>query len=96
MGPLSSLFGVNPALIPVLFAGQPDQMISLSRYDGSVRRNDIEIQHTLIPGADWRFVWGVSYRIDTLESYQILGTTQPRSDYIRRLFLMPSGTPATI
>lgn len=86
VGPLSSLFGVNPALIPVLFAGQPDQMISLSRYDGTVRRNDVEIQHTIVPGGDWRLVWGVSYRVDTFESYQVLGTARPRSDYIRRLF----------
>jgi iron complex outermembrane receptor protein len=86
VGPISSLFGVNPALIPLLFQGQPDQMISLSRYDGAVRRSDIELQHTLIPGNNWRFVWGMSYRIDTLESYQILGTTRLRSDYTRRLF----------
>lgn len=85
IGPLSDLFGVNPALIPVVF-GQPDQMISLSRYDGTVRRSDIEIQHTLAPGDDWRLVWGASYRIDTLESFQILGSSEPRSDYVRRLF----------
>lgn len=86
IGPLSSVFGVNPALIPLLFQGQPDQLITLSRYDGTVRRNDIELQHTLIPGNDWRFVWGMSYRVDTLQSYQILGTTRARSDHIRRLF----------
>ncbi|MGE0372657.1 MAG: TonB-dependent receptor plug domain-containing protein [Gammaproteobacteria bacterium] len=85
IGPLSALFGVNPALIPVVF-GQPDQTLSLSRYDGTVRRHDIEIQHTLAPGDDWRLVWGASYRIDTLESFQILGSSEPRSDYIRRLF----------
>lgn len=85
IGPLSAIFGVDPALIPLLF-GQPDQMISLSRYDGAVRRNDIEIQHTLAPAADWRLVWGASYRRDSLESLQILGTQEPRSDSIRRLF----------
>lgn len=85
IGPLSSLFGVDPALIPLIF-GQPDQLLSLSRYDGTVRRDDIEVQHTFAPGADWRLVWGVSYRVDTLESLQVLGTSEPRSDYIRRLF----------
>ncbi len=85
IGPLSALFGVDPALIPLLF-GQPDQILSLSRYDGTVRREDIEIQHTLAPGADWRLVWGASYRRDTLESLQILGTPEPRGDSIRRLF----------
>ncbi|MCC6209238.1 MAG: TonB-dependent receptor [Gammaproteobacteria bacterium] len=85
IGPLSALFGVDPALIPFFF-GQPDQKLSISRYDGTARRDDVEIQHTLAPGEDWRLVWGASFRIDTLESFQILGTSEPRSDYIRRLF----------
>jgi iron complex outermembrane receptor protein len=86
IGPLSSLFGVDPALVPLVFNGQPDQLLSLSRYDGTGRRKDIEMQHTLIPGANWRLVWGISYRVDTLQSFQILGTAEPRNDYSRRLF----------
>lgn len=86
IGPLSDLFGVDPSVIPLFFSGQPDQTLNFSFYDGMVTRSDIEFQHTLTPAVEWRIVWGIGYRKDTLESYQILGRRDALSDHLRRLF----------
>lgn len=86
IGPLSELLGVDPAMIPLVFSGQPDQTISFGFYDATVMRSDIEFQHTVSPAPAWRIVWGAGYREDTLDSYHVLGSRDALSDHLRRLF----------
>lgn len=68
---ISALFGI---------AGIPDQQIFLSN-SHALHRYDIELQHTFMPGQDWRVVWGASARLDQVGS-RFFFNTRSNSDYL--------------
>lgn len=49
-------------------------------------RYDIEVQHTLIPFQNWRFVWGGGMRQDQITAQTYFGTDQTVTNRISRLF----------
>lgn len=85
VGPLSTLFNVPPAVIPVLFNGQPDQTIRLAGYDGDGQRADLELQYRSGQIADWRFAFGGSIRLDRYSS-PWLGERDPKYNASQRIF----------
>ena len=85
-GPLSELLGVDPALIPLLFDGQPDQILRLAFFDGTAERYDLEIQYA--PPADNRinYVVGAGSRLDRRDSDWLLNGKGTVEDLSGRLF----------
>jgi len=55
-------------------------------YNGTANRDDLEIQHTLNPWSDWRFVWGAGAREDRVESLPYFSTTATVNSHSSRLF----------
>jgi iron complex outermembrane receptor protein len=87
---LSTLFGVNPALVPLYFLNIgmppiPDQSLV---YDQSIttERYDLEFQHTLSPYSDWRFVWGAESRLDRVRSEGYFNTSDYIDSHLYRAF----------
>lgn len=68
LGPLSAALGVNPADVPAIFGGQPDQSIPYGYNDGAGERYDLEFQHTMRPQPGLGLVWGAGLRRDIYES----------------------------
>jgi len=57
--------------------------VSLTYYEN---RYDLELQHTFRPWTDWRLVWGVGARQDSVESVAYFGTYDTIKSVSSRLF----------
>lgn len=78
--------GYPPAVIQAIFGGRPDQSITFALYDGETRRDDVEIQHTLMPSPDFRAVWGGGVRSDRARSFTWFNRRDWIADQSFRLF----------
>ena len=85
--PLSGLIGVAPSTIPLLFGGQPDQVISWGIRSHEAQRFDLEVQHTTALSEEVRVVWGGSIRSDRLKSFRGLNKDDYVYDHGQRLFV---------
>ncbi len=87
IGPLSEFYGVTPDIIQLVL-GKPDQTITHGLYEGDIRRDDLNIQHTFSPGPAWRVAWGGGWRSNRMVSRQIYGPNRPKvSQETNHLFL---------
>ncbi len=68
-------FGGGAVLQPLPFIG-----------DITAERYDLEFQHTLIPGADTRLVWGASVRQDQVRAPMYFSTNATLRSNLQRLF----------
>lgn len=55
-------------------------------YETRTSRDEIEIQHTLLPGATTRLVWGVGARFDAVRAPQFYNTNGEVRQRVHRLF----------
>ena len=55
-------------------------------YEATSERYDLEFQHTLKPGDDWRLAWGFGGRYDRVSSDLLLGDISEVDSYSGRLF----------
>ena len=62
-----------------------DDQISIDN-DIEMHRYDIEAQHTFVPIANWRVVWGGNIRLDTTYAPHWLGTGETDHFNLQRLF----------
>ena len=62
-----------------------DNQISIDN-DIEMHRYDIEAQHTFVPAANWRVVWGGNIRLDTTYAPHWLGTGETDHFNLQRLF----------
>ena len=62
-----------------------DNQISIDN-DIEMHRYEIEAQHTFVPAANWRVVWGGNARLDTTYSPHWLGTNETDHFNLQRLF----------
>ena len=62
-----------------------DDQISIDN-DIEMHRYDIEAQHTFVPAANWRVVWGGNIRLDTTYAPHWLGTGETDHFNLQRLF----------
>ena len=85
LGTWSEFSGIPPELVEAL-TGHPDQTITLTQWNGEVRRDDLEFQHTWIAGAAWRLAWGGGLRSDRARSATWFGHDNWVSDQTTRLF----------
>lgn len=46
----------------------PDVFLPLGFYESDAERFDLEFEHTLAPGTNWRFLWGAGARYDKIQS----------------------------
>ncbi len=46
----------------------PSVYLPLGFFDSDTERFDLEFEHALAPGRDWRFLWGAGARYDTIQS----------------------------
>jgi len=86
LGPLSSLLGVSPATIALIFPGQTDERIVTGLKGAISERFDLEGQHTLNLSEAHRVVWGVGIRHDRIRSNFLLGQDAPIDETQYRLF----------
>lgn len=83
--PLSQIFGVPPAAIPIAFGGRPDQQINVVE-DVRTERYDLEFVHTLGLQQDLRMVWGAETRLDRVGGQGWFNTANPIDTTLYRLF----------
>lgn len=84
VGLISDIFKISPELIPVLFPGHKDEMLSPGLMNSFSERFDIEFeQKSRVLNAD--YVWGLGVRSDNVKSPTFLGKGA-KSDNRYRLF----------
>ena len=75
---LRPIFPANPPLLSSTL--KVINVIEMERYD-------IEAQHTFVPAANWRVVWGGNLRLETTYAPYWLGTTVKDHFNLQRLFV---------
>jgi len=85
-GPLSTLLGVAPAVVPLLFDGQSDQVLRFAFFDGMAERYDLEVQYTPPTGDRGGMVVGAGTRLDRRDSDWLLNGKGTVEDLSGRLF----------
>jgi iron complex outermembrane receptor protein len=77
----------SPSEIQSGLGGHTDQSVNYSgQVDGETRRDDFEIQHTLLPTPELRFVWGSGLRSDRVRSAGLFTRSDWITDQSLRLF----------
>lgn len=85
LGLLSSVLNVSPELIPVLFAGQQDEVINFGPDDSFSQRYNLEFEqkNTFLNKID--YVWGLGARRDKVKSQLFFGN-EAKSENRFKLF----------
>ena len=78
--------GYPPSAIQAILGGRTDQSITFALYNGETFRDDVEIQHTLMPSPDFRVVWGGGMRSDRARSFTWFNRNDWITDQSFRLF----------
>ncbi len=86
IGPISSIIGVPPGLVPILLGGEPDQYLERGMYDGVAKRDDAELQHTVTLLPEWRLVWGLGARIERYTNPMVYDRDDAVIEQSQRLF----------
>jgi iron complex outermembrane receptor protein len=86
IGPISEIVGIPPAAVPVWFGGQPDQLLERGMYDGVSKRDDAELQHTVVLRPDWRLVWGFGARIERYTNPMVYDRDSAAIEQSQRFF----------
>lgn len=76
----------SPSQIQAGLGGRADASITYAEFNGETSRDDIEIQHTSMPNADLRLVWGGGLRSDRVRSFTWFNRKDWISDQSLRLF----------
>lgn len=77
---------LSPSKIQAILGGRTDQAITHGIYNGETRRDDLDIQHTLMPFPDLKVAWGGGLRSDRARSFTWFNRRDWISDQSLRLF----------
>ncbi len=76
-----------PSVIQAILGGRTDQSLTHALYKGETRRDDFELQHTLMPFPDVKFTWGGGLRSDRARSFTWFNRRDWISDQSTRVFV---------